>query len=168
MGFFGKDDDDTPRRTFMMREKLMGFGNDYWIDDDSGDHRYKVDGKTARIRDTWTLEDVDGKEVAVIREKKLSVRDAIKIEVGDLEAVVRKQLIGIGERYNVDVEDGEDLKVKGDIIGHEYEIERDGDTIAEISKKRFHLRDTYGIEVRGNVDPALVISVAVAVESLAE
>ena len=64
--------------------------------------------------------------------------------------------------------EGKNLKVKGDIIGHEYTIERDGDTIAEISQKRFHLRDTYGIEVRGDVDPALVISVAVAVESLNE
>src|SRR6478672_2470036 len=141
MGFFGKDDDDAPRRTFMMREKLMGFGNDFWI---------------------------DGEEVAVIREKKLTVRDAIKIEVGDQEAVVRKQLIGIGEKYNVDVDDGENLKVKGDIIGHEYTIERDGDTIAEISQKRFRMRDTYGIEVLGNVDPALVISVAVAVEKKKE
>src|SRR6478752_7919973 len=154
MGIFGKDD-ATPSRTFMMREKLMGLGNDYWIEDDAGDHVYKVDGKTARLRDTWKLEDADGKEVAVIREKMLAVRDAIKIEVGDQEAVVRKQLIGIGEKYNVDVEDGENLKVKGDIIGHEYTIERDGDTIAEISQKRFHLRDTYGIEVRGDVDPAL-------------
>jgi uncharacterized protein YxjI len=167
MGLFDKDD-DAPRRCFMMREKLMGLGNDFWIDDDSGDHVYKVDGKTARLRDTWKLEDANGKEVAVIREKMLAVRDAIKIEVGDQEAVVRKQLIGIGEKYNVDIEDGKDLKVKGDIIGHEYTIERDGDTIAEISQKRFHLRDTYGIEVRGDVDPALVISVAVAVESLNE
>src|SRR3954467_607399 len=167
MGIFGKDG-DAPRRTFMMREKLMGLGNDYWIEDDAGDHVYKVDGKTARLRDTWKLEDADGKEVAVIRERMLSVRDAIAIEVGDQKAVVRKQLIGIGEKYNVDIDDGKNLKVEGDIIGHEYTIERDGDTIAEISQKHFHLRDTYGIEVRGTVDPALVISVAVAVESLNE
>ena len=44
----------------------------------------------------------------------------------------------------------------------------DGDAVAEISRKHFHMRDTYGIEVLGNVDPALVISVAVAVESLNE
>jgi uncharacterized protein YxjI len=165
MGLFGNDD-DAPRRCFMMREKLIGLGNDYWIEDDAGENVYKVDGKTARLRDTWKLEDADGKEVAVIREKMLAVRDAIKIEVGDQEAVVRKQLIGIGEKYNVDIEDGKDLKVKGDIIGHEYTIERDGDTIAEISQKHFRMRDTYGIEVLGDVDPALVISVAVAVESM--
>jgi uncharacterized protein YxjI len=155
-----------PTRTFMMKEKLFGIGDDYWIDDDSGAHAYKVDGKTHRMRDTWKLEDADGNEVAVIRERMLSIRDAVKIEFGGGEATVKKQLIGIGEKYNVDLDDGEDLKVKGDFVGHEYTIERDGDTVAEISKKWFRVRDSYGIEVRGAIDPALIIAVAVAVDSL--
>jgi uncharacterized protein YxjI len=158
--------DEQKTRTFMMKEKMFGLGDDFWIDDDSGAHAYKVDGKTHRIRDTWKLEDVDGNEVAVIRERMLSVRDAIKIEYGDHKAVVKKQLIGFGEKYNVDIEDGEDLKVKGDFIGHEYTIERDGDTLAEVSKKWFRVRESYGIEVRGDIDPALVIAVAVAIDSL--
>jgi uncharacterized protein YxjI len=150
----------------MMKEKLFGIGDDFWIDDESGDHAYKVDGKTHRLRDTWKLEDADGNEVAVIKERMLSVRDAIKIEFGGKEATVKRQLIGIGEKYNVDVEDGDDLKVKGDFIGHEYSIERDGDTVAEVSKKWFTVRDSYGIQVHASVDPALIIAVAVAVDSL--
>ena len=168
MGLFGKDDNDQHDRRFMMREKMFGIGDDFWIEDDSGDHVYKVDGKTARIRDTWKLEDADGKEVACIRERKLSIRDAITIEVGGTKAVVKKKMIGFGDSYNVDVEDGKDLEVHGDIIGHEYKIERGGDTVAEVSQKYFRIRETYGIEVHGDVDPALVISVAVAVDSLHE
>jgi hypothetical protein len=82
------------------------------------------------------------------------------------KAVVKKQLIGIGEKYNVDIEDGDDLKVKGDFVGHEYTIECDDDTVAEVSKKWFRVRESYGIEVQGDIDPALVIAVAVAVDSL--
>ncbi len=153
-------------RRFLMKEKLFGIGDDFWIDDEHGDHAYKVDGKTHRMRDTWKLEDADGNEVAVIRERMLTVRDAIKIEVNGNEATVRKAIIGFGERYNVDVDDGEDLKVKGDFVGHEYTIERDGDTVAEVSKKWFTMRESYGIETYGDIDPALIISVAVAVDSL--
>jgi uncharacterized protein YxjI len=153
-----------PRR-FVMKEKLFGIGDDFWIDDENGDHAYKVDGKTHRRRDTWKLEDANGNEVAVIRERMLSVRDAIKIELNGNEATVRKA-IGLGERYKVDVDDGEDLKVKGDFVGHEYTIERDDDVVAEVSKKWFSMRESYGIEVRSGTDPALIISVAVAVDSL--
>jgi uncharacterized protein YxjI len=166
MGLFSRDDNDRHERRFMMREKMFGIGDDFWIDDDSGDHAYKVDGKAMRIRDTWTLEDVSGNEVATIRERKLTIRDAITIEVGGRKATVKKAIIGFGEKYNVDVEDGKNLEVKGDIVGHEYKIERDGDTVADVSQKYFRVRDSYGIEVHGDVDPALVISVAVAVESM--
>lgn len=168
MGLFSKDDNEQRDRRFMMREKLFGIGDDFWIDDEQGEHAYKVDGKTALIRDTWKLEDANGNEVAVIRERKLSIRDAITIEVGGRKAVVKKKVIGFGDSYYVDVEDGKDLEVKGDIVGHEYKIERDGDTVAEVSQKYFRMRETYGIEVHGDVDPALVISVAVAVDSMNE
>ncbi len=87
--------------------------------------------------------------MAKIREKKLSVRDKIKIEYGDGgEASVKKALVGFRDRFVVEVDGGEDLKVHGKITDHEYEIDRDGDKIAEISKKWFRIRDTYGVEVR--------------------
>ena len=150
-----------------MREKMIAIGDDYWIEDDSGTKVYKVNGKVARIRDTWVLEDARGHEVSKIRERKLSVRDAIKIEYGGGEAKVKKALVGIRDRFHVEVEDGEDLRVKGNIVDHEYEIERDGDTIAEVSKKWFRIRDTYGVEVFDEADSVLVLSVTVAVDALA-
>ena len=50
------------------------------------------------------------------------------------------------------------MKVHGNIVDHEYEIERDGDKIAEISKKWFRVRDTYGVEVRRRRDPVLILA----------
>ena len=37
---------------------------------------------------------------------------------------------------------GEDMEAKGNIVDHEFKIERDGDKIAEISKRWFRVRDT--------------------------
>jgi uncharacterized protein YxjI len=159
--------DEDRGRKFQMREKMISIGDDYWIEDESGAKVFKVDGKAARVRDTWVLEDASGNEVACIREKKLSIRDAIKIECQGREATVKKALVGIRDRFNVDVEDGEDLKVTGNIVDHEYKIERDGHKIAEVSKKWFRVRDTYGVEVENDVDSALVLAVTVAVDALA-
>ena len=100
-----------------------------------------------------------------IRERKLSVRDAIKIEYGGHEAKVKKALVGFRDRFHVEVEHGEDLRVKGNIVDHEYEIERDGDKIAEVSKKWLRVRDTYGVEVLDEADSVLVLSVTVAVDA---
>jgi uncharacterized protein YxjI len=169
MGLFrGKGDDEAPRgRTFQMREKMLSIGDDYWIEDDSGNKAFKVNGKAMRMRDTWVLEDTHGSEVATIREKKLSIRDKIKIDFGGREATVKKAMVGIRERFIVEVDMGKDLKVHGNMVDHEYKIERDGHKIAEISKKWFRMRDTYGVEIEDAADSVLVLAVTVAVDALA-
>ena len=98
------------------------------------------------MRETFILEDASGNELSKIQEKKLTVRDKMTIERGSTTATVRKRLLGIRDHYIIEVEGGEDLKAHGNIVDHEYEIERDGDTVATVSKKWFRVRDTYGVQ----------------------
>ena len=166
MGLLNRD--KGPVQRFQMHEKMMSFGDDYWIEDDDGHHVYKVDGKVARLRDTWILKDLEGAEVASIKEKALSIRDKIKIHLPpNGEATVKKALVGFRDRFHIEVNNGDDLKAKGNIVDHEYEIERDGHKIAEISKKWFRVRDTYGVEIKPEADPVLILAVTVAIDALA-
>ncbi len=152
---------------FQMKEKLLSIGDDSWIEDDRGERVYKVDGKALRIRETFVLEDRDGNEVAKIQERKLTVRDTMKIERGgDTVATVHKALVGFRDRFRVEVEDGEDLKIHGNIVDHEYKIERDGDTIAEVSKKWFRIRDTYGVDINDGEDEPLMLALTVALDEM--
>ena len=168
MGLFrSRGEKGARKRRFQMREKMMSIGDDYWIEDEDGNKAFKVDGKAMRMRDTWVLEDASGKEMARIQEKKLTIRDKIQIEFDGREATVKKALIGIRDRFVVEIENGKDLKVHGNVVDHEYDIDRDGDKIAEISKKWFRLRDTYGVEVESDVDTVLILAVTVAVDALA-
>lgn len=167
MGLLRGRGDGPQGRKFQMREKALSIGDDYWIEDESGDKAFKANGKAMRVRDTWVLEDAEGREVATIREKKLSIRDKIKIEFEGREATVKKAMVGIRDRFIVEIDNGPDLKVHGNVVDHEYEIDRDGDKIAEVSKKWFRLRDTYGVEVEDDTDTVLVLAVTVAVDALA-
>src|SRR5690242_5917292 len=114
MGLLRHRDEGSGGHRFQMREKLLAIGDDFWIEDEQGDKVFKVDGKAMRIRDTFVLEDREGHEVAKIKEKKLSVRDKMTVERGDHKlATVHKALVGIRDRYDIDVEGGEDLKARG-------------------------------------------------------
>src|SRR5271154_7173696 len=110
---------DGPK--FQMREKIMAIGDDFWIEDDDGKKVYKVNGKAARMRQTFILEDANGNELSKIQEKKLTVRDKMTIERGSTKATVHKRLIGIRDHYIVDVDGGESFKAHGNIVDHEYE-----------------------------------------------
>jgi uncharacterized protein YxjI len=153
---------------YRMREKMFDIGEDYWVEDANGDRVLKVNGKALRIRKTFVLETLSGEELLTVKERKLSVRDKMTIERdGDTVASVKKALVGpLRERYTIDVDGGEDLKAHGNIVDHEYEIERDGRTIARISKKWFRVRDTYGIEVAAGENDFLVVAAVVCIDQM--
>ena len=157
------------QRTFRMRQKMVSIGDDYWVEDDHGDRVYKVNGKAMRLRDTMILEDPQGHEIYKIQAKVLHIRDTMKIEDADghTVATVKKALISpLRERFEVDVEDGDDLEVKGNIVDHEYEVKRGHDKVAEVSKKWFRVADTYGVEIADQEDPALILAVTAVVDNM--
>lgn len=45
---------------FLVRDRLLGFGDDYWIEDEHGNKVFLVDGKAMRLRDTFELKDTQG------------------------------------------------------------------------------------------------------------
>jgi uncharacterized protein YxjI len=155
---------------FQMRQKLISIGDDYWIENDRGERVFKVNGKALRIRKTLVLEDPRGKELYKIQEKMMRVRDTMEIEdaSGHTVATVKKALITpLRERWVVKVNDGDDLEIHGNIVDHEYTIERGRTKVAEVSKRWFRIADTYGVEVAEGANPALMIAVAAVLDSTA-
>jgi len=161
----GGDDNGTK---YQLREKMFSIGDDYWIETDGGRRAFKVDGKALRIRKTFVLETADGAELFTIREKKLSIRDKMEIERdGKTIATVRKALVSpLRDRFSIDVDGGEDMEAKGNIVDHEYKIERGGEKVAEASKRWFRVRDTYGIEIADGQDDALILAVTVCIDQM--
>jgi uncharacterized protein YxjI len=152
---------------YQMREKVMAVGDDSWIEDEHGTKVFKVNGKAMRLRDTFILERPDGREVAKIQERKLHIRDTMAIERGgDTIATVHKRLVGFRDHLKVDLADGAELKVHGNLVDHEYEIKGHSGKVAEISKRWFRVRDTYGVEIAPNQDDALILAITVAVEDM--
>ena len=52
---------------FQMRQKLVSFGDDYWIQNGDGERIFRVDGKAMRLRNTLDLEDAHGPTCAASR-----------------------------------------------------------------------------------------------------
>ena len=83
-------------------------------------------------------------------------------------AMVKKALITpLRGRWVVKIADGPDLDVQGNILDHEYSIGEGRDKIAEVSKKWFRLRDTYGVQIEQGQDDLLLLAVTVAIDMMA-
>ncbi len=155
---------------YQMREKLLSIGDDSWIEDESGRRAFKVNGKALRVRKTLVIEDPQGRELARIQDRPVHVRDIMEIEGPDgssLAKVTKAMITPLRDRFSIDVAGGTELSAHGNIVDHEFEIEADGTKVAEVSKKWFRVRDTYGVEVAPGQDDALILAITVCIDQLA-
>jgi uncharacterized protein YxjI len=169
MGLFRRHDEPAGTR-YQMREKMFAIGEDFWIETDRGERAFKVDGKALRLRDTFVLESASGEELFKAQAKALHVRDTMEIEHdGHRVATIKKALISpLRHRFAIEVEGGGELSAHGNIVDHEYEVERDGDKIAEVSKRWFRVRDTYGIEIAAGENDALILAATACIDEMTD
>jgi uncharacterized protein YxjI len=162
-GEFGRRGSAT---TYKMREKLVSIGDDFWIEDDGGNRKCKVNGKALRFRDTLIFEDLSGNELVKLQSKAIAVRDKMKIErVNGPSGVLTKDLVNIvRDEYTLTVDDGRDLRLKGNFLDHEYEIFDGSNKVGEVSKKWFRVHDTYGVQIEPGYDDILLLAATVAMD----
>ncbi|MEA3327669.1 MAG: LURP-one-related family protein [Chloroflexota bacterium] len=155
---------------YKMRQKLIAFGDDFFIENQKGKKIFKVDGKVLRVRDTLKFKDMRGNILYQIQERKLRVKDSMAIEdaKGKKVAEIKKALITpLRDRWTVKLRNGPDLTVQGNILNHEYQIGEGRQKVAQVSKKWFRVRDTYGVEVSPSQEDVLVLAVTVALDIMA-
>ena len=155
---------------YQMREKLVSIGDDFWIENEAGQKVFKVDGKALRIRQTLKFEDVHGHELCQIQERKLRIKDSMEVEGpdGGRLAMVKKALISpVRDRFTVKIKNGPDLDVKGNILDHEYSVGEGRDKVAEVSKRWFRVRDTYGVEIAPDQNDIVILAITACVDQMA-
>ncbi|MFD9405734.1 LURP-one-related/scramblase family protein [Streptomyces sp. NPDC059989] len=156
---------------YLVRDKMLAIGDDYWIEDEEGRHAFLVDGKALRFRDTLELKDPDGRILITLREKLFGFRDAMTLERDELRLAVirRKRLSLLRNHYRVTLVEGTELDVSGRILDREFKVEYEGELLALISRQWYRIRETYAVDViRDDADAALLIAVAVCVIRMAE
>ena len=153
---------------YAVQEKLFSIGDDFWITDEHGDKAFLVDGKVLRLRQTLEIRDADGRVLVTVRKKLIAVHETMEIEQDDvLVATVRKALISpLHHRSAVDLADGGQLEVAGNILDKEFEITAGGQVLARISRAWFRIRDTYGVDVAPGQDDVLFLAIAVALDRI--
>src|SRR5689334_3078908 len=112
--------DDAVR--YVLKQKLLAWGDDFVIRDEHGNDAYTVDGKVFSWGDKLIMRDRDGSDVAVIDQKMLHWGPTYEIQrAGAVVAVVKKHLFTFFHaKFSIDVPGPDDLEASGDFLAHEY------------------------------------------------
>ncbi len=154
---------------YLIREKILCLGDDFWIQDDTGNNAFLVDGRAFTLfREKLVFKDAAGNELAFLREKFVSLRKAYEIHRGGRHvATVRKDLFNLFRcHFTVDVPGPDDYEAQGSFLDHEYTFTRHGRTVATVSKKWFTFRDTYAVDIVDGEDAVLLLASAVVIDQI--
>lgn len=153
---------------YLMKQKLFCFGDDFTIRNEAGDDVFFVDGRAFSIGNKLSFQDMNGRELAFIRQKLLSWGPTYEItRDGELAAVVKKHLFTLFRcAFTVDVPGPDDLEAQGSLLDMEYTFERGGQTVAEVSKRWFSFSDTYGVDIADGEDDILILASTVVIDMI--
>lgn len=151
---------------YIMRQKLLSWGDDFTIRDEEGRDVYFVDGKAISLGSKASFQDMSGNELAYISQVLLAWGPTYEIyRGGALVAVIKKELFKFFHHtFTVDVPGPDDLTAEGDLMDHEYTLRRGDMPVARVSKQWFTFADTYGVDIADGEDPVLVLVSAVVID----
>ncbi|WP_250008895.1 LURP-one-related/scramblase family protein [Actinoplanes sp. M2I2] len=151
---------------YVIRERFFSIGDDFDVLDEHGAKLLHVDGKVFSVRNKVVIEDPSGQEVASLHRHLVALRPTYEIRIGGEKAAeVRKKLFTpFREKFTIDVPGPDDLEMKGNLLDHEYVIERGGEEVAAVSKRWLTIRDTYAVQIAAGIEPLLVIGSALALD----
>ncbi len=65
---------------YVMRQRMIAIGDDFWIENAQGERAFEVDGKALRIRDTLLFKDRHGETLCKIQERMLRIKDSMEVK----------------------------------------------------------------------------------------
>ena len=151
---------------YVIRERLFRLGQDSDVTDETGRPVLHVDGKVLSLHNRLILQDPAGREAGQVYRKLAALRPTYQITIdGKHAAEVRKHLFTpFGERFTIDVHGAAEMEINGDLLSHEFTIDRDGQTVAAISKRWLTMTTSYAVDVAPGEDDVLILASVLALD----
>jgi uncharacterized protein YxjI len=151
---------------YLIRQRVLSFGDDFGIKDENGQDRYMVQGKVFSFGDKLKLMDMMGNELFYIEQRLFRFLPEYYIFAGGEEvAVVKKQLSLFTPKFIISSIHGA-YDIEGDVFAYDFSVYKDGRRVAVVNKRWFSFSDTYGIDIADGEDHALLLSLAIVLDQI--
>ncbi len=155
-------------REFLLEEKIGSLKDKIYIYNSNQEKLGYFQGKLIKIGNTFRLYDINDTPLYTISEKMVSMRSTYEFFKGGekdddkLLGKLKQKLVSIRPKFYFEDPDGEEIyEAKGKVYRLKYDIEKDGDTVAEISQKilKSIIQDSYGVRIDKGVsdEEAMII-----------
>ena len=150
---------------YMMKQAFWSWGDDFTIKDENQNDAFLVDGHAFSWGDKLSFQSMDGTELAFISQRLMSFMPRYEIHRGGQKfAEVVKKFSWFKSKFTLDVPGPNDYTITGSFWDHEYTFERQGRTVAQVSKQYWSWSDTYGIDIVDGEDDVAILATCVVID----
>jgi uncharacterized protein YxjI len=162
---------DSParRRRYRMTTELAVLDGDFFVLNDAGEHVYRFSSQSIVKDDKIRIEDIRGRFLyeasahSALKQARIAICDASGAEIA---AVLRRQVSPLLDKFAVELSDGRTLSVDGNVSTHEFSIASPRESVAEISRRWFRARGSYGVEILPEHRDALWLTTVVILDQM--
>jgi len=155
---------------YRMSLDLGALDTDFLVLTDAGEHEFRFSGQAVSNEDKIRIEDLRGHVLyearahAARKQPRIVVVDQVGTEVG---SVVRQPVGVLRDHFTIEMADGQLFSIEGSVTKHEFSIVgQDGVRLAEISRKWFRARSSYGVEIIPGQQDALLLATLVVLDQM--
>lgn len=151
---------------YLIKEKIFSFADRFTIEDDQGYPRYEVVGKLLSLGNKLKLYNKTGEELIYIEQKIFRfLPEYLIYRNGNIVGRIKKELTFLKPRFNIESSYG-NFTLDGDVFHHEFNISKDGNPIAWISKKWISLSDTYTVDILEEEDHSFILAIIIVLDQI--
>jgi len=152
---------------YQIREKLFSFTDDFTIKNQYDEPSFNVVGKFLSIGHKLNLEDLNGNQLYYMEQKlfKFLPEYYIYDALGNQVAIVKKQFTFFTPKFDIESNYGS-YELSGDLFDHDFEITKNNNVCAIISKQWFSLACTYGVDINETEDQAFILSLVIVLDKV--
>ena len=145
-----------------IKQKVFSWGDSFTVKDELGQDRYVVEGEVFTFGKKLHVYDLQGREVAFIKQELWSWMPTYYVFCGDRQvAQIKKEFTFLFPKYTIE---GLGWEINGSFMAHDYEITQNGCPIVSICKEWMTWGDSYELDITDPRDEIVALAVVLTID----
>ena len=154
----------------IIRNKWISFKGSSYVKDINNNDVMIVEGKFWTVTYKKFIKDLNGNVHYIVRNKfwKLFAYQAFIMDKDEnILARVRRKVFSLHDHYSLTTAKGDEIVLRGNILGFDYHITVNGKEVGHISRK-ISLRDSFVLDLDDDQDPMFFVALLIAIDNITD
>ena len=154
----------------IIRNKWLSLKGSSYVKDVNGNDVMQVQGKFWTLTYKKFIKDLQGNIKYIVRNKfwKLFSYQAFIMDKDEkIIAHVKRKAFSLHDHYSLKLENGDEIILRGNILGYDYHISKNGKEVGHVSRK-ISLRDSFVLDLDDDQDPMFFVALLIAMDNITD